>query len=143
MDLYSFFYETVIDPIVDRNTRALKSMEFRQPPDFQMIGKAVFGDIIDPDNGDLYSLELKKIRKKGYTPEPPVAYEGFGEHEGEYVPAEYALHYAMKQCGIEPIKKYSPEYSPEQQEFAEMLVEWYFSGSWRAIREGDSEHGEG
>ena len=29
MDLYSFFYETVIDPIVDRNTRALKSMEFR------------------------------------------------------------------------------------------------------------------
>lgn len=139
MDLYSFFYETVVDPIVDRNTCALKSMEFRQPPAFQLIGKAVFGDIIDPDNDDLYSLELKKIRKKGYTPEPPVAYEGFGEHEGEYILASGALDYAMKQCGI----VHTGKSSPEQREFDEMLVEWYFSGNWRTIREGDSEHGEG
>ena len=139
MDLYSFFYETVVDPIVDRNTRALKSMEFRQPPDFQMIGKAVFGDIVNPDNGDLYSLELKKVRKKGYTPEPPIAYEGFNEHEGEYVSAQDALAYAMKQCGI----VHCAGGFPERREFDEMLVEWYFSGNWRAIRKGDSEHGEG
>ena len=138
MDLYSFFYETVIDPIVDRNTSALKSIEFRQPS-FPLIGKAVFRDIMDPDNGDLYSLELKKIRKKGYTPDPPIAYEGFGEHEGEYVSAQDALAYAMKQCGI----VHCAGGFPERREFDEMLVEWYFSGNWRAIREGDSEHGEG
>ena len=139
MDLYSFFYETVVDPIVDRNTSALKSIEFRQPPDFQLVGKAVFRDIMEPENGDLYSLELKKIRKKGYTPAPPIAYEGFNEHEGEYVSAQDALAYAMKQCGV----VHSAGRSPEQREFDEMLVEWYFSGNWRAIREGDSGYGEG
>lgn len=139
MDLYSFFYETVVDPIVDRNTRALKSMEFHQPSDFQLVGKAVFRDIVEPDNGELYSLELKKIRKKGYTPESPIAYEGFNEHEGEYVSVQDALAYAMKQCGI----VHSVGRSPDQQEFDEMLVEWYFSGNWRAIREEDSEYGEG
>ena len=139
MDLFSFFYETVVDPIVDRNTRALKSIEFQQPPAFQLVGKAVFRDIMEPDNGDLYSLELKKIRKHVFLPEPPVAYEGFGEHEGEYILASDALDYAMKQCGI----VHSGSTSPEQQEFAEMLVEWYFSGNWRAIREEEFENGEG
>lgn len=139
MDLYSFFYETVVDPIVDRNTRALKSIEFRQPPAFQLVGKAVFRDIMEPDNGDLYSLELKKIRRHVFLSEPPVAYEGFGEHEGEYVLAPDALDYAMKQCGI----VHSGSTSPEQREFDEMLVEWYFSGNWRAVREEDFENGEG
>lgn len=139
MDLYSFFYETVVDPIVDRNTRALKSIEFRQPPAFQLVGKAVFRDIVNPDNGELYSLELKKIRKRGYLPEPPVAYEGFSEHEGEYILASDALAYAMNQCGI----VHTGKSSPEQREFDEMLVEWYFSGNWRAIREEEFENGEG
>ena len=139
MDLYSFFYETVVDPIVDRNTRALKSIEFRQPPAFQLVGKAVFRDIVNPDNGELYSLELKKIRKRGYLPEPPVAYEGFGEHEGEYIVAPDALAYAMKQCGV----IHTGETTPAQREFDEMLVDWYFSGNWRAIREEEFENGEG
>ncbi len=137
MDAYQFFYETILDPIVYRDSNAIKSITFTNPPKFQLIGKAVFQDF--EGSGELYALEFRKIPKKGFVPQPPVAYEGFGEHEGEWVAAQDALAYAMKQCGI----VHSGGTSPEQREFDEMLVEWYFSGNWRAVREGDREYGEG
>ncbi len=54
--LYDFFHQSVIDPIVDQNRNALKSVAFdATPKEYFPIGRAIF-----ELNGELYSLELKK-----------------------------------------------------------------------------------
>ena len=59
MDLYGFFQEAVVEPIIDRNRDALKSIEFEsQPQEFLPVGKAVF-----EFDGEIYSLELRKELK--------------------------------------------------------------------------------
>lgn len=59
MDLYGFFHEAVVEPIIDRNRDALKSIEFEsQPKEFLPVGKAVF-----EFDGETYSLELRKEPK--------------------------------------------------------------------------------
>lgn len=55
-----------------------------------------------------------------------LVYKGvFGPESGKQVPADEALEYAMKECGIQVAP--GAELSPE---FAEMLEEWFFSGNW-------------
>lgn len=56
MSIYDFFHESVIEPIVDQNRDALKSVAFdASPEEYFPIGRAVF-----ELNGELYSLELRK-----------------------------------------------------------------------------------
>ena len=56
MSIYDFFHEAVIEPIVDQNRDALKSVAFdASPEEYFPIGRAVF-----ELDGELYSLELKK-----------------------------------------------------------------------------------
>lgn len=56
MSIYDFFHESIIEPIVDQNRDALKSVAFDASPEkYFPIGRAVF-----EFNGELYSLELKK-----------------------------------------------------------------------------------
>lgn len=56
MSIYDFFHEAVIEPIVDQNRDALKSVAFdATPEEYFPIGRAVF-----EFGGELYSLELKK-----------------------------------------------------------------------------------
>lgn len=49
-------------------------------------------------------------------------YVGIGPEAGTFVPKEKAFDYALGRClsGL-------PD---EQEEFREMLVEWYYSGNW-------------
>lgn len=49
-------------------------------------------------------------------------YKGIGPEQGNVVEEEQAFEYALERC-----LKGSAE---EQQEFKEMLVEWYYSGNW-------------
>lgn len=56
MSIYDFFHEAVIEPIVDQNRDALKSVAFDATPEEDFpIGRAIF-----ELNGELYSLELRK-----------------------------------------------------------------------------------
>lgn len=52
-----------------------------------------------------------------------MAYVGIGIEHGKRVEDENALEYAMARIGIEAVGDIDPE-------FAEMLVEWFFSGNW-------------
>lgn len=54
-----------------------------------------------------------------------MRYKGIGPEQGEEVEESEAYNYALNRC----LK------GPDQEEFKEMLVEWFFSGSW--IREED------
>ena len=53
-----------------------------------------------------------------------MAYVGICTETGKRIEDDYALEYAMEQCGIEAV---GDEVDPE---FAEMLVEWFYSGNW-------------
>lgn len=60
MSLYDFFHGAVIEPIVDQNRDALKSVAFdATPKEYFPIGRAVF-----ELGGELYSLELRKEAQK-------------------------------------------------------------------------------
>lgn len=49
-------------------------------------------------------------------------YVGIFPEEGNLVEDEKAFDYALERCLKGTLK--------EQQEFKEMLVEWYYSGNW-------------
>ena len=51
-----------------------------------------------------------------------MLYVGFGPEAGTGIEEKQAYQYALERC-----LNGTPE---EQQEFREMLVEWYFSGNW-------------
>lgn len=53
-----------------------------------------------------------------------MAYVGICTERGKVIDDEYALEYAMERCGIQAV---GDEVDPE---FAEMLVEWFYSGNW-------------
>lgn len=53
-----------------------------------------------------------------------MAYVGICTENGKRIDDEYALEYAMERCGIQAV---GDEVDPE---FAEMLVEWFYSGNW-------------
>ena len=55
-------------------------------------------------------------------------YQGIGSECGKIIPKSDALAYAMAQCGISLSSLSVP--APCQNEFTEMLEEWFFSGSW-------------
>lgn len=54
-----------------------------------------------------------------------IVYEGMGPDRGRQVPEEDALEYAMKRCGIQ----FADQPGDTTEEFRDMLVEWFFSGS--------------
>lgn len=59
MDLYGFFHEAVVAPIIDWNRDALKSIWFEShPKEFLPVGRATF-----ELDGEIYSLELRKEPK--------------------------------------------------------------------------------
>lgn len=64
-----------------------------------------------------------------------VAYAGVGPERGKYIKAENALEYAMGRCGIRPSA--APADPRDRDEFNLMLVEWYFSGNWLPIEQGE------
>lgn len=55
-------------------------------------------------------------------------YIGIGPEEGTFVGKENAFRYALDRCLHGTLE--------EQQEFKEMLLEWYYSGNWE---KGDTE----
>ena len=63
--------------------------------------------------------------------DPIIGYRGFGKNSGKYVDAEVAFEYAAEDCGIVAWDGTAPQ----AEEFAAMLVEWYFSGDWVAVTE--------
>ena len=64
-----------------------------------------------------------------------IYYESF-ERNGERVAKENALQYAMSHCGI----MQDPE-KPLDQEFTEMLEEWFFS-TWCPVHQEEGERSE-
>jgi len=56
----------------------------------------------------------------------PASYEGIGPDRGLQIPGEDALEYTMKRCGIQ----FTGQPGDTTEEFRNMLVEWFFSGSW-------------
>lgn len=52
-------------------------------------------------------------------------YLGIGPENGTFVPVDRAYNYALERC-LGGTKE-------DQEEFQEMLVEWFYSGNW--IRE--------
>ena len=56
-----------------------------------------------------------------------MIYVGIGPEEGTVVEPEQAFSYALERCIHGTLE--------EQNEFREMLVEWYYSGNWLEIDE--------
>lgn len=61
-----------------------------------------------------------------------LRYEGIGPNKYKNVMEYDAFDYAMHECGVQinPYRTLDPE-------FKKMLVEWYFSGNWIEVREGE------
>lgn len=66
-----------------------------------------------------------------------TAYKGVGPEHGRRIPAERALAYAMERCGIRPSA--APADQREKDDFAHMLIEWYFSGNWIPVEQAEEE----
>lgn len=58
-----------------------------------------------------------------------MIYVGIGPNSGQSVEEDEALDYALAHCGVTIAKPDAPDAS----EFLEMLVEWFFSGNWKAV----------
>lgn len=58
-------------------------------------------------------------------------YLGFGPEGGTFVPEENAYQYALERCLFGTLE--------EQEEFREMLVEWFYSGNW-VKEDGEAAH---
>lgn len=63
-----------------------------------------------------------------------MKYIGICENKGLEVQVRDALCYVMLHCGIQII-----HITKLTEEFAEMLVEWYFSGNWLKSKEAGDE----
>ena len=61
-----------------------------------------------------------------------MKYKGICQNKGKVVNEQDALCYAMQHCGIQIVN-----ITNTTKEFAEMLVDWYFSGNWIEVREGE------
>ena len=61
-----------------------------------------------------------------------LRYEGMGPYSGIAVYPDESLSFALEKCGIHgPIDMEQPE----AEEFCSMLGEWFYSGSWREVRD--------
>ena len=61
-----------------------------------------------------------------------LRYEGMGPYSGISVYPDESLSFALEKCGIHgPIDMEQPE----AEEFCSMLGEWFYSGSWREVRD--------
>ena len=61
-----------------------------------------------------------------------LRYEGVGVEQGNSIPAEDAVEYALSECGLEiRLRK------PLTREAVEYIVDWFFSGCWVPVYEGD------
>lgn len=62
-------------------------------------------------------------------------YQGVGPCRGRFVPAEQALGYALEQTGL-CIRDAS---APENGEFCQAFVEWYYSGNYYPVESEDED----
>ena len=62
-------------------------------------------------------------------------WKGICKNAGKFVPAEDGFAYVCAQVGIMDFDHNAPDAT----EFAYMLVEWYFSGNWIAVYEGEDD----
>jgi hypothetical protein len=62
-----------------------------------------------------------------------LGWKGITCNDGKFVAAEDGFEYVCHQVGIEVFD----ETAPEAEDFKEMLVEWFFSGNWIEVYEGD------
>ncbi len=60
-----------------------------------------------------------------------IVFIGIGPETGKQVEYDNALDYGMRNCGLGFLP--DAEKAPENKDFKEAFVEWYFSGNW--IRE--------
>ena len=79
-------------------------------------------DIFRKEDGILLSY-IKSINDS-YNREP-MEYEGLLENRGIVIKADEALAFALERCGV-------CERTEGQADgaFAEMLIEWFYSGNW-------------
>jgi hypothetical protein len=64
-----------------------------------------------------------------------LGWRGFGPNKGKFVEVGDAFPYVCEQVGI---TVFDPT-APDAAEFKEMLVDWYFSGNWVTIYEGEDD----
>jgi hypothetical protein len=57
-----------------------------------------------------------------------IGYEGMGDNFGIFVSIDQAFDYAMQQMPF------------EDEEAKEQFVDWFFSGNWVKVREGDRKY---
>lgn len=62
-------------------------------------------------------------------------WKGIGPNKGKFVPVEDGLEYVFNQIGILTFNHDAPDAGM----FLEGLVEWYFSGNWINIYEGEED----
>lgn len=62
-----------------------------------------------------------------------LGWKGIFSNEGKFVAAEDGLKYVFDQVGILAFNHDAPDAT----EFAEMLIEWFFSGNWIEVYEED------
>lgn len=56
-----------------------------------------------------------------------MKYKGIGPERGNEVDAGNAYEYALDRCLN----------GPDQEEFRAMLVEWFYSGNWRCVKDAE------
>ena len=66
-----------------------------------------------------------------------TAYKGIGPERGRTVPVSDALSYAMERCGVRPSA--APADPRDRDEFNLMLVDWFYSGNWIPVEQGDEQ----
>ena len=62
-------------------------------------------------------------------------WKGICSNAGEFVPADEGFEYVCAQVGIAAFDYNAPEAA----EFKASTVEWYFSGDWIEVYEGDED----
>jgi len=60
-------------------------------------------------------------------------WKGILYNAGKFVPAEEGFAYACQQLGIVEFNRDAPE----AEELVDMLEDWYFSGNWIKVYEGE------
>ena len=70
-----------------------------------------------------------------------IAYRGIGPECGRTVLADKALNYAMERCGIRPSA--APGSPVDEDEFQQMFLEWFYSGNWLPVKQGEEREANG
>lgn len=63
-----------------------------------------------------------------------AGFYGIGPYQGVFVPAGEAEAYALERAGISGID----DTAPDAEEFKRAFVEWFYSGAWIEVKEGEN-----